>query len=248
MRGISGKWNVVTGASSGIGRATAERLFAESSGVVLVARDAAKLADVRSPPGTPRLEVVADLTDPDAVRNLLTQLKSSVGPVHGWVLAAGAHGLRPMMLESVASLESLWKTNVGAVLGLLAAAIKARLVAPGGSIVLLSSVAVRSGGAGMVSYASTKGALEAAARSLALELAGRAIRVNVVAPGVVVTPMSDAYLARLNTTEQKRLADRHPLGLGQPTDVAGVIAFLLSDDARWVTGTTVTVDGGFSAG
>jgi NAD(P)-dependent dehydrogenase (short-subunit alcohol dehydrogenase family) len=168
------------------------------------------------------------------------------GAIHGWVLAAGVQKIRPLMMESRATLDSSWATNVQGGLLLLALAAKARMIAAGGSIVLFSSAATHSSGAGLVSYAATKGALEAATRSLALELAAQKIRVNAVAPGVVKTPMSDSYMAKL-TEEQVRAIEReHPLGFGSPEDIAGPVAFLLSDESRWFTGQTMFIDGGLT--
>jgi NAD(P)-dependent dehydrogenase (short-subunit alcohol dehydrogenase family) len=102
------------------------------------------------------------------------------------------------------------------------------------------------GNSGETVYAAAKGALCAAARALATELAPRRIRVNVVAPGVVETPMSAAWLSRLTGDDAARVRSRHLLGFGAPADVAGSIAFLASDDARWITGACLAVDGGLT--
>jgi len=95
-------------------------------------------------------------------------------------------------------------------------------------------------------YAATKGALLAACRCMAVELAPKRIRVNVIAPGVVETPMSEPWLSRLTEPQLEAVRHRHLLGFGRPEDVAGPIAFLASDDARWITGTCLTIDGGLT--
>jgi len=152
------------------------------------------------------------------------------------------------MMESQQSLLNMWAVNVQGCFGLLGMALKSRLMAREGSIVLFSSVAARTGGAGLVSYTASKGAIESATRSLALELAPQKIRVNVVAPGIVRTPMSDSYLSKLSPEQITQLEAKHLFGFGQPEDVAGPVAFLLSEDARWITGSVLVVDGGYSIG
>lgn len=245
MKGLANKRVVVTGASSGIGRACAERLAEERATLVLVGRNQDRLTEVATV--TDGQTVVADLAADAGVTALLAALKTSGHQYDGWVLAAGEHSLRPMMMESAASLDRAWRANVSVALTLLAGALKGRLIARGGSIVLLSSAAARCGSAGHVAYAASKAALVGAVRSLSVELAPQAIRVNAVAPGLVETPMGSRNLERLTEAQVEGLRARHSLGFGQPGDIAGPIAFLLSDDARWISGTVVTIDGGFSA-
>jgi NAD(P)-dependent dehydrogenase (short-subunit alcohol dehydrogenase family) len=116
-----------------------------------------------------------------------------------------------------------------------------------GAIVYISSIMGQVGAPGLAAYSLSKGALDAMARSLALELAPRNIRVNCVAPAMVLTPMFEAA-ARHWTSEQKAKAETsHPLGFGTPDDVANSVAFLLADTARWITGSVLVVDGGYTA-
>jgi NAD(P)-dependent dehydrogenase (short-subunit alcohol dehydrogenase family) len=246
VRGLANKRVVVTGASSGIGRAIAERLAQERATLVLVGRNEERLSEVATATGGQA--VVADLASDAGVAMLLDALKATGEQCHGWVLAAGEHALRPMMVESSASLEQAWRGNVSVALVLLTGALKRRLIAKGGSIVVITSVAARVGGAGQVAYAAGKAALTGAVRSLAVELAPQRIRVNAVSPGMVETPMTARNLGRLTDAQVGVLRARHLLGFGQAGDVAGPVAFLVSEDSNWVTGTELTVDGGFSAG
>jgi NAD(P)-dependent dehydrogenase (short-subunit alcohol dehydrogenase family) len=242
---MTGRTILVTGATSGIGRACAERLAAVGARLVLTGREAATLnavlADVDS---TVRLEV--DLAKPDAPSVIAAELKRLAVPLDGAVFAAGVSAMRPVMMESVDTLEKMWRVNYAAAIGTAGVLQKARLLRPGGSLVFFSSASAGSGGGGMVSYASTKGAIESAVRALAVELAPQRIRVNAVAPGVVVTPMSDRNLERLSADQRTALEKRHPLGFGQPDDVAAAVEFFLGQGSRWVTGAVLAVDGGFS--
>jgi NAD(P)-dependent dehydrogenase (short-subunit alcohol dehydrogenase family) len=245
MFDFAGRTILITGASSGIGRACAQRLAAANAHIVAIGRNAATLQDLAA--GKAHTYAV-DLADESAVKDMVARLKAEVGPLDGCVLSAGVHGLRPLMMESYKDLYRPWAVNVQGVLGVLALLVKNRLIAKGGSVVLFSSASARRGGAGMVSYAASKGAIEAATQALAAELVSQAIRVNAVAPGVVRTPMSEGFLKRLTPEQIATLEARHLMGFGTPEDVAGPVAFLLSQDARWITGIVLAVDGGYGIG
>jgi NAD(P)-dependent dehydrogenase (short-subunit alcohol dehydrogenase family) len=117
----------------------------------------------------------------------------------------------------------------------------------GAGVVWLSSAAALRGTAAFGAYAAAKGALISAARVAAVELASRKVRVNVIAAGVVRTAMSEAWLGKLREEQIEAVEKDHLLGFGRPEDVAGAVAFLLSADARWMTGSVLTVDGGLCA-
>ncbi len=241
MADFSGKKILLTGASSGIGRACAVRLAAGGAHIVAVGRNEAALHEL------PVSQVfTADLADEGAVKALIPRLKAEVGPIDGCVLAAGVHSFRPLMMESFADIHRPWALNVQSCLGFFALLVKSRLLAKGASVVLFSSAAARTGSAGAVSYAASKGAIESATFAIAMELVSQNIRVNAVAPGVVRTPMSDGFLRKLAPEQLSALEARHPMGFGTPDDVAGPVCFLLSADARWITGVVLRVDGGYA--
>jgi NAD(P)-dependent dehydrogenase (short-subunit alcohol dehydrogenase family) len=117
----------------------------------------------------------------------------------------------------------------------------------GGSLLFLSSVYATGGAAGETGYSATKGAVAAASRSLAVELARRRIRVNTISPGMVRTPMTESALAVLSGDQIEAIEKKHLLGTGTPADVARAAVFLLSPAAAWITGADLAVDGGYSA-
>jgi NAD(P)-dependent dehydrogenase (short-subunit alcohol dehydrogenase family) len=239
---------LVTGASSGIGAATAIRLAAAGARLVLVGRDADRLQQTLTAlVGTGHLSYQCDLTDEIAVIDLLKTIKTEISELHGMAHCAGNHWLKPLQLTDSASLREMMDSHVGSSISLARGLISSRLAPKTGcAIVWISSVAALQGGAGSLAYAAAKGAMISAMRVLAVELARRKIRINIVIPGVVQTPQSAAFLSQLTPEQVESIAKEHLLGLGEPDDVAAAIQFLLSADARWITGTTLVVDGGLS--
>ena len=164
------------------------------------------------------------------------------------VHCAGVHWLRPLQLTDSAAVQQMLASHVISSLALTRALISQKLAPKDGcSIVWLSSAAALRGGAGSVAYSAAKGAMISAMRVLAVELARRKIRLNAIAPGVVRTPQSEAFMSALPPEQVQAIENEHLLGVGQPEDVAAAAAFLLSNDARWITGTTLVVDGGLTA-
>lgn len=246
---LSGRTVLVTGASSGIGRATAILISELGGRVVLSGRDAERLSATRTAmaPGDHAIAEY-DLSQTDGLCAWLRSVAAQTGPLDGFVHSAGVQTTRPLGAVSRADYESVMSVNLAAALWLSKAFRQKSLYRPGAAIVFVASVAGLVGQSGNHVYGASKGGVIALTRSLAIELAGVKIRVNAVAPGLVAgTEISGAFERACTVQQMSAVSALHPLGLGRPRDVAYAIAFLLGDAARWITGATLTVDGGYTA-
>lgn len=247
---LKNKAFLITGASSGIGRATAIFLANLGATVVITARDKNRLDDTFSAlAGNGHHQFIADITNEQAVNSLMDDIFYRAGKLDGLAHCAGVQHTMPLQMTSEHSFEALFAVNVKSALFLAKSFRKKGRYNPNGSsIVFLSSAAALSGESGISEYSASKFALQGLARSLAAELAKQKIRVNCVAPGVVDTKMSAGFVATLTPKQFEIIVKKHPLGIGQTDDIIMPIAFLLSDDARWITGINLPVDGGYLLG
>ena len=246
---LSGQTILVTGASSGIGRETAILLSRLGARLVVVGRNVEQLQRTiaRLEPGAHRAEVLDLAQQADRIPSWIKELTKEIGPLRGLVHSAGIHQARPLRFLSAENLDDVMRINFVAAVQLAKGFRQRGVCASSSSIVFLSSVVGLVGQSGVSAYSASKGALIALSRSLALELVAEGIRVNCVAPGQVRTEMAEQQQQSLTAEQFTAIEARHPLGLGQPSDVASAIAFLLADTGRWITGTTLVVDGGYTA-
>ena len=237
---LEGRRILVTGASSGIGRAVAQLCVAGSARVLATGRRAEALEELD---GVRRY--VCDLRDPGAPEACVAEAVERLGGLDGVVHAAGTvvRGQDPRS-SSDEEIDGVLLDNLAVPQRVARAALGA--LGRGGSLVLVSSQLAHIGAPGYSSYCAAKGGIEALVRALAVEVGPDGIRVNGVAPGLVQTPM--AYLGRDNFDDLvPAIAERHPLRrIGQPEDIAAPVGFLLSDAAGWMTGQTIVVDGGYT--
>lgn len=233
---LRGKTILVTGASSGLGRQVAVRCSRQGARLVISGRDATRLqATFGQLQGEGHVQLRADLTVAEERNHLI----AAAGRLEGLVHCAGKqkHCLVRQLSEPL--MTDMYQVNFLAPLMLTQGLLQANAITQRGSILFILSTAAHIGTPGLGPYSAMKSGLLGIIKCLALEQARRGIRVNGISPSAIATPMWDDHQQHLE--EQKA---RHPLGLGTPDDVSNGVIYLLSDASRWVTGTSLVMDGG----
>ena len=243
MIDLAGRVALVTGASRGIGRAIAERLARQGALVVAAARgeNAKTVADDISSAGGRAEAAALDVTEAGAPERVVSDVLARHGRVDILVSNAGITRDQLMLRMKRDDWDAVIATNLTAAFALTQAVLKPMIRQRGGRIICISSVVGQSGNAGQANYAASKAGLIGFAKAVALEVASRGITVNVVAPGMIETDMTRA----ITDSAREEWASKIPLRrLGTPDDIASAVCFLASDEAAYITGHVLAVNGG----
>ena len=240
----SEKTIIVTGASSGIGRETARFLLDEGYRVIVTARSEDKLKDDFSADENAVI-LPWDLSDVNQVIPYTKKVKEIAGPISGFVhcAAAGINHIVSMIKPDL--LQRHFDVNVYAAMLLTAGFAKKNMVTEDASFILISSISAHAGTQGQSIYSATKGALEGFIKGSAYELSQKGIRINAIAPGMVLTEPIKRQMQKIDEEGIRNIENGYPFGLGEPRDISNMIEFLFSDKSKWITGQTFIVDGGF---
>lgn len=246
---LGGKVAVVTGAAQGLGAGTAEAFAAFGADLAVCDRDgdglARTAADVTAM-GQRCHSQVLDVRDGDAMAGFLATTASQLGPIDVLVNNAGGTFWAPFADVSPKGQAAVLGLNLASVADIIRTSLPH--LADGASVINVTTIEAHRAAPGFAVYAAAKAGVESLTKSLALELSDRRIRVNVLAPDAIPTPGDDVLAAGLHEGGHQDYASKVPLGMGTPDDFAGAAVFLASDLSRWITGTTLHVDGGSHAG
>lgn len=244
----SGKKNIIiTGASSGIGRALVNQLDCESNNLIIVGRSEANLAALAVQLGTSCTPVAIDLSDLEQLPALFAQLPQQID---GFVHAAGVESVEPVKLLSYMKFDYIMRLHLYSFVEIVKLIEKNKKKSDEyyTSVVAISSTASDSGGIGQTMYAASKAALEASVRVLSKELATKRIRINAIKPGIVDTEMTRRWMKRIGIEDAVEVEKMQLSGMAKPDEIANLIAFLLSDLSRHIVGTQIKIDGGGPSG
>lgn len=244
---LSGKKILVTGATSGIGRTAAFTFAAHGAQLVVTGRNEERLSSVmRDLPGVGHVAVALELTNADVVSDWLKSVATTHGILNGIFHSAGIELVRPARMIKQEHLDQIYSSSLNAAFGIARAASGKSCLADNGSIVFMSSVAGLTGQLGLTAYSAVKSGIDGMVRSLACELAPRGVRVNSIAAGAVKTEMHERITRGSGAEAASVYESSHLLGFGSPDDIANAALFLQTDAAKWITGTTMIVDGGYT--
>lgn len=250
---LKGKNILITGASSGIGRACALACAESGANAILMGRNLKNLKElsneinVNNPENTSPLYFSVDLqSEIDQMETVVKQVVQQIGKIDGMIGAAGIEKTLPLRAVRPTDYQEIFDINVIANFEIARILSKKKFVTESASFVFISSITALISRPGLSGYSASKGALVSGTRAIALELAPKKIRANCISPGTILTPMVNKYLASLSPEEQENRKLGYPLGLGKPKDVAYASIFLLSDASRWITGQNLVIDGGYT--
>lgn len=241
MFDLTNKTALITGATGGIGKEVATLFYKQGAKVVLSSTKEDKLKELADSLGERAQYIACNLEDKEAVKNLFSQAEALAGQIDILVCNAGVTKDNLVIRMSEEEFEEVIDINLLSAFSLNKAAVKSMMKKRWGRIINISSVVAFRGNAGQANYTASKGGMVSMSKSIALEVAARGITVNCVAPGFIVTPMTDV----LKDEIKEKLLHNIPCNkFGEPKDIANAVLFLASDEAAYITGQTVHVNGG----
>jgi len=239
---------IVTGGGSGIGYAIAERFIADGIHTVIVGRDEQKLKKSKEKLGELCYPVACDLSNLSTIPGMVDGIVKKMGQVDILVNNAGINMKKEFAEVTDEEFQKVITTNLCSVFAVSREVVKQMLIQKSGSIINISSMAAQYGLPKVIAYSASKTAIDGMTRAMAVELSPKGIRINAIAPGFIVTAMTDAAL-NADPERKEKVFGRTPMGyMGQPADVAEAALFLASDASKYITGVILPVDGGNSIG
>jgi len=237
---------LVTGATSGIGYGVCEALLSTGIKVLAFGRNKQPIEHLEGRFGELIHFVSADLSVTKNIEPHIKSFHERYGKLDGMVHCAGLEETVPLSLLSNNRVKEMFDINVFSGIELLRICSKKTISNDQASFIFISSVMGALGQAGKIGYCASKAAVLGMVKSAALELSKRKIRVNAILPGIVKTPMTEKLFAGLSEINVKQIIEMHPLGIGEIGDIVPLVMFLLSMEAKWITGQSLVVDGGYS--
>ena len=236
---------LIVGAGSGIGKSIAEQLIALKEDIVIAdinlnKWDSSSINNV--------LFYQLDVTDEESINFMIENFRTEEIYLKGLVYTVGKAITLPLKSIKIETYQELIEINTISFFNLIETLATKQLISEqGASIVVISSVVGQYGARGKIAYGLTKGAINSGIKSLALEMASSKIRINAIAPGTVQMEMLDKLISSIGEEEVNKMLLDYPLGLGYPQDISDLAVFLLSNQSKWITGSVITIDGGYSA-
>ena len=239
---------LITGATSGIGYESVKHLSKIGADLILTGRSSEKLHKIKSSLDNNKVLIIPkDLSEKNSGSYLIESLPKEWLPLNGLFHAAGNILLKPLSFSSREDFDNLVQISLHTILEMSKYISKKKYFEHGSSIVLMSSIASILGATGLGYYSATKSSINSICKSMAIELANKGIRVNAILAGAVETNMHKEITESLSNEFVEKYESKHLLGFGKAEDIANMVSFLLSPASKWITGTSIVVDGGFSA-
>ncbi|MDR2205156.1 MAG: SDR family oxidoreductase [Flavobacteriaceae bacterium] len=244
---LKNKTVLITGASSGIGKSCAVECGKHGANLILLGRNKERLEETQSQISKEVKTgiIVADITQ-ENLENSIAEKVESVGKISGFIHCAGIEKTLPFKKHSAEIFQEIFDINVISGFEIAKIISQKKYRDDVASFVFIASVAGIVGEIGKTAYSASKGAVISGVRSLAPELARNNIRVNSISPAMINTPILEKMFENIGEEAASEIIKKHPLGIGTAEDVANACVFLLSDAAKWITGSNLVVDGGYS--